>query len=392
MLNITKRGFNVCMITHAFYPEYNGAATQCYYLSKNLVEINCRVMIAAFTNNFNLPSQQWIEGIDVRRIFVRKKGLTGPFTAIKLVLLLIKESRRFDIIHFHGFNNHLLWIVWLNLFLRKKIILKMSLMNYDTPKAIMANGIFYRLAYRKIDVIIATTSAMMDELNENPLLKGKGAIIANGVDIDKFTPANKEEKIKLREKLGLPKASKIIIFSGAVTHRKGIDILLSTWEMLYQKLSGLCPSLLIVGPFREDIAKIDAEDEQTKKIVMEIVEKYPEYIYLPGMKQNIEDYYRASDLFVLPSRNEGLPNALLEAMACGLNCVVTDFPGIDDLAVTNGGLRIIYRVKDENGLFGTLIKALQDSEIGNLARQWIISKFSMEKVLDLYLKCYQEIR
>lgn len=380
------------MITHAFYPEYSGAATQCYYLSRKLVTRNCRVMILTFTNNFNLPSQEWVEGVDVRRIFVRKKGLTGPFTATKLLLLLIKENRQFDIIHFHGFNNHLLWIVWLNFFLRKKIILKMSLMNYDTPKSIMAKGIFYRFAYRQLDMIIATTSAMMEELNEYPLLKVKGAIIPNGVDINKFTPANKEEKIRLRKELGLRTTNKIIIFSGAVTHRKGIDILLMAWEMLYQKLSGLCPSLLIVGPFREDAKINDSEEGRTQRAVLKAIEKYSGHIFWAGMRQNLEDYYRAADLFVLPSRNEGLPNALLEAMACGLNCIVADFPGINDLAITDGGAQVIYRVKDEKELCGVLSKALQKNELGNLARQLIISRFSMERVLDLYLKCYEEIR
>lgn len=379
----------ICMITHAFYPEYSGAGKQCQVLSSWLAKRNCKIMVATFTNDRFLPSQQWIDGIDVRRIYVEKKRFTGPSTAIKLMSLLVKERKKFGIIHLHGFNRHLLWMVWFNLFLRKKIILKMSMMNYDNPKTIMNKGFFYRFAYNRIAKIIATTTVMLEELKGYPALKG--GFIPNGVDVYKFKPVEREKKLKLREELALPVSGRIIIFSGVIGERKGVDILLAAWEKLAREFHDNCPSLLLVGPFESEIRISNQDNEQLKQKMLEMKRSNHDKIILTGMKQNIEDYYRASEIFVLPSHNEGLPNALLEAMACGLICVVTDFPGVNDLAVMDDQSKVIYKVNDEKELYGTLVKALQNNELGNLARQWILSKFSIERIGDLYLKCYQEI-
>ncbi|HOX22163.1 MAG TPA: glycosyltransferase, partial [Elusimicrobiales bacterium] len=119
-------------------------------------------------------------------------------------------------------------------------------------------------------------------------------------------------------------------------------------------------------------------------------------VRLEGLKENITDYYRAADFFVLSSDNEGMSNALLEAMLCGLPPLVKDIAGC--VMVKNG----------ENGLkapsgssaqqFAALLeRALamppeEKAALGQAAEREIRTGYTLASVADKYLKIYSEKR
>ena len=88
-------------------------------------------------------------------------------------------------------------------------------------------------------------------------------------------------------------------------------------------------------------------------------------VHLLGARRDVPSLLRAADVFVFPSLTEGLPNALLEAMACGCPIVTTDVPGCRDL-ITAGETGLIVPFGDVAALSSAIVRLLDDR---GLARQ-----------------------
>ena len=162
-----------------------------------------------------------------------------------------------------------------------------------------------RLAARCAHVVLCNSESLRAEtlaLRIAPLRKlrllGEGS--SNGVDIDRFSPGSSP----VREQLGIPRGVPVIGFSGRLTRDKGLPELSRAFDLI------LCaePStrLLLVGWF--DVAE-DALDPGLRERIL----NHPQ-IYCTGFVPDTAPYYRAMDLFVLPTWREGFPNAVLEAM------------------------------------------------------------------------------
>jgi len=146
-----------------------------------------------------------------------------------------------------------------------------------------------------------------------------------------------EEKMKIRETLGLPIDKKIVISIGQFAHRKGFDILLKAWDMI--NLDNV--ELIIIGGGEEIQAYRTFIIENNLKNVT-IVDFQPKSI--------ITDYYKAADLFVLPTREDIWGLVINEAMANGLPIITTNrcVAGLE--LIDNGINGYIVPVEDEVAL------------------------------------------
>jgi glycosyltransferase involved in cell wall biosynthesis len=136
--------------------------------------------------------------------------------------------------------------------------------------------------------------------------------IPNGVDIETFQLC----------KSPLNAQSFRVIFSGRLTEIKGADVLIKIIEYTNQKMKLKDINFVIAGtgPYESQIKKL--------------VQKYDNVIYLGYVKRkNLAEVYMQSNLFLLPSRSEGLPLSLLEAQACGLPAVASKIPGASDVVI-----------------------------------------------------------
>jgi glycosyltransferase involved in cell wall biosynthesis len=108
----------------------------------------------------------------------------------------------------------------------------------------------------------------------------------------------------------------------------------------------------------------------------------------------IEKYFRAVDAYVLPSIREGLPIALIEAMASGLPCVATRLEGSTDGLIDDRVNGLLIAPDDEAGMAASLQWLLSDAAAGRLgaaARATILERYSIEKTAALWLAAYQEL-
>jgi glycosyltransferase involved in cell wall biosynthesis len=115
---------------------------------------------------------------------------------------------------------------------------------------------------------------------------------------------------------------------------------------------------------------------------------------LLGFVADVREALNAADIFVLPSRWEGWPLALAEAMAAGLPCVGTDVPGIRDIVV-GGKTGLLVPSQDPAALAGairdlTTDPALRDT-LAAAGRQEILTKYSIQKNVAAHEKLYLEV-
>jgi glycosyltransferase involved in cell wall biosynthesis len=114
-----------------------------------------------------------------------------------------------------------------------------------------------------------------------------------------------------------------------------------------------------------------------------------------GAVNEVEDYLRAADIFVLPSVREGLPNALLEAMACGVGCIATYLHGVTDALIADDESGILVPPRDAAALETALARLVSQPDraraMGARARQRIERDFALAQTAQQYLAVYREL-
>lgn len=154
-----------------------------------------------------------------------------------------------------------------------------------------------------------------------------------------FNPINKFQApsgIKVHHK-------KFILGVGRLSYVKGFDQLIAAYSMVYTG----DVDLLIIGEGYERhnlITQIEKSGLQSR-------------VKLPGVRANLQDYYSQAELFVLPSRNEGSPNALIEAMSFGCACIAMDCEFGPSELIQNGENGVLVEA-DHIGELGTAIQQL----------------------------------
>jgi len=117
---------------------------------------------------------------------------------------------------------------------------------------------------------------------------------------------------------------------------------------------------------------------------------HPGLLRIDAHTEDIAPYYRASDCFVFPSSNEGLPNALLEAMACGLPAVASRVSGCNEL-VRDGETGATFEVDDAVGLAAALgaIRGPAGRRMGEQARALVVRQYSIDRIAARYEQLYE---
>ena len=111
--------------------------------------------------------------------------------------------------------------------------------------------------------------------------------------------------------------------------------------------------------------------------------------------EQIEDYYRMADLFVLPSYREGLPNVLLEAMACGIAVVISKLSGIEGIVVEEGKSGFLFRPGNITELSERILAVFANPSLarslGYEARHHVEQRYDIQKIAERYASLYTEL-
>jgi glycosyltransferase involved in cell wall biosynthesis len=214
------------------------------------------------------------------------------------------------------------------------------------------------------DYLIACGDGVGKSLISSGIKRKKVKVIHYGIEV----PENIDQITGsvIRDKFGLN--GKTVIGCSAWFHkqRKGFDILFKAFATLDERF------LLFIIGIHEDM----------KAEVLKYGEEFginPSRIIMPGYVDNIEEYYKAMDIFVFPSRSEGFPLAPLEAGACRLPIVASNIPGTNEF-IESGVNGILYPVEDYEALADGIVKIGSDpklsKEFSEKAYQTVMTKYT----------------
>jgi glycosyltransferase involved in cell wall biosynthesis len=380
------RAVRPCMVSYYFHPSYSGSAIQALSLSRHLIELGAKPMIVA-ANLTNSPERERIDGIPVHRLRVaRARELRIPSFWVALARFLGRHRREFDVIHAHGTLQHGSAAVagrWLGKPSILKIAMAMSDIAFERQGRL--RGTLNHRMVAQFDRYIATTSEIASEFGPQGLDPGKVRLIPNGVDTDLFAPLDRARKDALRRELGLPPGP-LVTYVGIVNRRKNVDGTLRVWSEAVTR--GASGHLLIVGP-------LDETDSFTGELQSFVREKsLGDRVTFLGFKDPVVPYLKVSDVFLFPSRQEGMPNSVLEAMACGLACIVSRSAGISAV-VEHGTTGLAVDIADEVALAAAVTELTRNRErreaLGAAAREFVEKQFALRAIARRYMELYREL-
>ena len=279
---------------------------------------------------------------------IRKLRLRTPLSFIRLLFFIRKYKPDVVFTTGAGHGLQLPLLRWLSFSSFTTVLRETNTLSSQKKKSAnpITRLIIYltKFLYPLNDYVVATSEGVeADLLTLIPAVKGRVIRIANPVDT---------EKLRLKSSGPLTDTylsdKSYILAVGRLVPQKGFDVLIHAWAEIYKK-----------HPYKLVILGEGAE----RQALLALAKSYglEDSLIMPGFEQNPFAYMACAKLFVLSSYHEGLPNVLLQALACGCPVVSTDCPSGPSEILQNGRLAPLVPVGDARALAGGMLDALENA-------------------------------
>ncbi len=229
-----------------------------------------------------------------------------------------------------------------------------------------------RLKYnsRKVNAYVALSRKVSDILLKKGIPPSKINVIPSSVDYDLFNPGGREESEIFR-----------IGTAGALEKDKGADLILLALAKAKDRLGEFVFRIAGEGPCRESL------ELQAEKLGLD------DRVQFLGFVDDMSEFYRGLDLYILASKSEGLGSSLLEAGACGAVIAGTKIPGIEGIIEEkkNG---FLFDRSDLSRLSEIMIAVSRDNELGNKIRKEFynnLRKYDIINISGQHLELYRKL-
>lgn len=240
-------------------------------------------------------------------------------------------------------------------------------------------GPLHRMVDRAVgafcDAVIANSSAVREVCVRGGIAADKVVVIRNGIDLGRFQPRGRSRENWLR----IAPGRRAIGFAGRLVPEKGLEYLLQAMERVATEFP---EALLLVagdGELRPSLAHAHRDSE---------------HVGFLGHVEEMDGFYRALDIFVLPSLWEGLPNAVIEAMASGLPVVATDVGGTGEL-IRDGETGLLVAPRSAEAIAEAVCRLLRSPSerqtMGRAARAFVEREMGMEAMVSQTERLYRTL-
>ena len=382
----------VLMVTGAYFPELSGGGLQARTMTRALRQWLDFEVFTTCTDR-SLPHHECVEGTRVTRVYV---DVGRPFTKItaaaRTVWFFLARSRSFDVVHLHGFSQKSILIVLLARLTGKSVIITIHTAGHDEPEGVRRLGRLAYWCYSRADLYLAISEAMADNYRSAGLPPDRLRVIPNGVDVERFRPAEGEQRDHACRGLGLDPALRWVAFVGFFSREKHPDLLFEAWLALPAALRHRT-GLVFAGATESKYHEVDpllAQSIRDQAARLGIADR----IRLLGPVSEVERVYHAADVLAMPSTREAFGMVLVEAMAAGLPVIATRIDRVTDTIVEDGVTGLLVPPRDATALTAALAQLLSApapaADMGARARRTVAARYGLEASVARWRQIYSE--
>ncbi|MEA1995465.1 MAG: glycosyltransferase [Campylobacterota bacterium] len=344
---------------------WRGGEQQLLYLIKGLSQrgINCGLVCK--------------RGEELERR-ARKENIRQIFPIGNICLDIIKLSfiaKNYDILHAHTANAHTISV--LSSFFCKKPIIYTRRVDYK-PK----NKFFSVLKYKKTNKVVAITNVVKQILINYGIDSSNIDVIHSCVDEDmgKFVNENKVKEI--RRSLLVANKKIIVGSAGAIVDQKDYKTFVRAASFVLNRRKDVLFVIVGDGKLRKDIEKLIRSLKLSRDIK------------ILDFKEDIQNYIKAFDIFVLSSKNEGMGSVLLQAMVLKVPIVSTDAGGVKEVII-DGETGILVPIGNAEKIASGINKVLKDQKLKEhlilKAYGFVKVNFASQEMVKSYIDVYEKV-
>lgn len=368
----------ILMATSHYYPTPGGSERQAHQLARALLSRGHEVRVLT-TRLGPGPALVDIEGVPVHRAIrgIERGVLFGISYVLTAMGAMVRLRRHAEVLHAHHLYLDAVAAAAAGRLLRAPALAKVAcggaVGDLARLRRTTGNRVLLRILHG-LHRVVAPSRQTEAEVHAAGFSEDGVVRIPNGVDISRFAPTGAVRS---------DRSARTVLFLGRLDPQKGVNVLLSAWGEVAARLSDFTLTIGGQGPEGPALraAAIHAGLEGRVRFLGSVLDP--------------ETHLRAAAAFVLPSWHEGLPNALLEAMATGLPCVATTIGGTTDVA-TDERDALLVPPGDSAALAKALLRILTNADLagrlGTAARLRVVAEFSLEAMVARYEQLYREMK
>lgn len=364
-------------------PATGGMKRQVLSLSRGLLAAGHDVAVAAPADS-EVFAEAAAAGLPVHPV-----PMVGPLDpvadarAVRALVRVVRENA-FDVVHAHGFKAGLVARVATTLAHVPAVIVTVH--NHVLYRDDISR--FTKWRYRaaewalaaRTDGYIAVSDSLRDELiGAYHLPAGKVVTVHNGIEPGAFLVPH--DRLHARESFGLPAEGPVLGTACRFAPQKGLDNLIDALSEVRDRIPGTVLALGGDGPLAEELHAQAEENGVADAIVW------------TGVVDDMPEFLSALDAYVLPSRSEGLPLALVEAAAAAVPTVGTRAGGTPEV-IADRETGLLVEPGDLHGLAEACVRLLDDRELatalGTAARTRVMGEFSPGVMIERTLQVYDD--
>jgi glycosyltransferase involved in cell wall biosynthesis len=380
----------VCHLAEKFPPEYSGSGKQAVIMTRALLGKDISGIAICSTPTW----KSYVDhscGFPILHIGSSGRGWLRSFQfAFRSMIWLLRNRDKYDLIHLHGYCWAAITSIVVGKLLAKKTLYGVAIPGDDDLQGICKSrfGRIKGLVFSRVDGFIANSSRVRKDIEAFGYPNGRIYLVPNGVD-EKYCfdkRATDSARGYALKRYQFDENVKIISYMGSIQFLKGIDVLARAWPRIMSKIPEA--RLILVGPYYEHT--------EFHRWLIDLLQQYlGQSVFLVGYIEDPEVYYRASDVFVFPSRNESFGNVLVEAMACGTACVATRIDGVTDNILENGYNGLVVEQENHEALGDAILSVLRDPDLrdhlSTRGVQTVNDKFRMDLIAQKYQSLYSSL-
>ena len=378
---------SIVMLSLGMPPEiYGGAEQQCLRLSRSLIERDCDVVILTASQSQEHAEDDVIDGVRVvrfptqyspdhggRHVLSTVKWTTGVYGWLR------RHHRQIDVVHVHQGKLHVLPAILAQARLGLPFIMKVGSAEeqFDYLRMTRKSGGYGPLVLKQIikrcSRHVAISSRIADQMRQIGVPLDRIRRIPNGIDIERF-PFDLSRHAR---------EDKTFVFMGRLVDEKQPLMMLRCFADILQ--AGDRHQLIIVGdgPLLEVMTSFVRQNDLAERV------------QLVGRLDDVRPILSQAHFFLLPSKNEGMSNALLEAMSLGLVPIASAVSGSTDIVRHDDNGYLFDR--DDEAAFTACLRAaasMSDAHwqtMREAARLTVVSEHVMADIAGTYVDLYQSL-